>query len=470
MATKVPADVVSEGLRQLIDKYGRSLVDDPARLRGLLRDIMGDHRLEISLLIGATEIGVASELARGERSTLMPARKRQLATRLESERGISPENAIWAVDAWASALEMPPLESVAPAEDPIEPDPVMGVEPEVPRAVEPVVTGAIVANHVEGGVDAKQGVPDAIGQDVPHRVVSSPPPPPFDAAPHLKRKRRDPSAPGRNRRSLVVAAVIVGLSLVAGGITWAARPSDDGSSDVVTGEISEPPAGESVLVPPVVGQPREDAIRALEEAGFVVSSVTPKANRAEAPKTVLRQRPAAGASVAPGSSIELIVAAKPESVGAPTQLRFTTTTTTVTIKWRAPKNGGKVSYYAIERDGKRIGKRASGNRVFTDGGRTPGRSYTYKVIAIGWNGTRDSSRGRLVTLKEQPAPPDTTTPSTQPPTTPPEACGPSNLSACTTEKDCEEAGGSWFEGRCYASPRLAVNANTRSAGERGPST
>ena len=76
-----------QALVYLVERFGRDLVNDPARLRGLLRDLAGNERLEISLLVAAAESGVAADIATNAGAASIAGRAEQLARRLERVGG-----------------------------------------------------------------------------------------------------------------------------------------------------------------------------------------------------------------------------------------------------------------------------------------------------------------------------------------------------------------------------------------------
>ena len=101
MTTEIPR----EKLKELIQKNGDSLLQDPDRCEGLLKDHCGSHRREISALVGALEERVPLELRSSWQSAMTPeAMRARLVQRLEENRGLAPDIATWAVDAWSYAL------------------------------------------------------------------------------------------------------------------------------------------------------------------------------------------------------------------------------------------------------------------------------------------------------------------------------------------------------------------------------
>lgn len=98
-------DVPRQKLHELLATYGRSLCDDPRRCEGLLRDVCGDYRPEIHVLVGALTERIVSEL-------LAPSASRvphevllaRLTKKLQGNLGLADDAACWAVESWALAL------------------------------------------------------------------------------------------------------------------------------------------------------------------------------------------------------------------------------------------------------------------------------------------------------------------------------------------------------------------------------
>lgn len=98
-------EVPREKLRQIIEKNGDGILMDSDRVEGLLRDHCGAHRKEISALVGALEERIPMELRSSWQTAMTPeAMRARLVQRLEDHRGLAPEVANWAVDAWSYAL------------------------------------------------------------------------------------------------------------------------------------------------------------------------------------------------------------------------------------------------------------------------------------------------------------------------------------------------------------------------------
>ena len=103
--SSITSEIPREKLKELVDKNGESLLQDPDRCEGLLKDHCGSHRREISALVGALEERVPLELKSSWQTAMTPeAMRARLVQRLEENRGLAPDVANWAVDAWSYAL------------------------------------------------------------------------------------------------------------------------------------------------------------------------------------------------------------------------------------------------------------------------------------------------------------------------------------------------------------------------------
>ncbi|MBN2390672.1 MAG: hypothetical protein JXR84_08115 [Anaerolineae bacterium] len=93
-------------LREIVDTYGQSVVDDPRRCKALLLDYCGKHRREIFVLNAAQEERVADDLQDIKGGIPLPVLVAQLTRRLVDNRALAEDAARWAVDAWAYALHL----------------------------------------------------------------------------------------------------------------------------------------------------------------------------------------------------------------------------------------------------------------------------------------------------------------------------------------------------------------------------
>lgn len=101
----ITADIPRAKLKELVERNGEGLLHDPDRCEGLLKDYCGAYRREISALMQALEERIPLELNSSWQTAMTPeAMRARLVKRLEENRGLKPEVAGWAVDAWSDAL------------------------------------------------------------------------------------------------------------------------------------------------------------------------------------------------------------------------------------------------------------------------------------------------------------------------------------------------------------------------------
>jgi hypothetical protein len=76
-------DAVRGQLREIVGKYGPGVCEDPHSVEALLRDLAGEHRREISVLVSAVSERVPAELLASSSTILGPV----LADRLTRKLG-----------------------------------------------------------------------------------------------------------------------------------------------------------------------------------------------------------------------------------------------------------------------------------------------------------------------------------------------------------------------------------------------
>ena len=104
-------DAVITQLRRIVATYGVEVCEDPRRVEGLLRDLSGQHRREIAVLVAAVREGVPTELLAFAKSALPSLRAEQLAMLLRDNAGLAADAAQWAIRTWALALNVTGLQS-----------------------------------------------------------------------------------------------------------------------------------------------------------------------------------------------------------------------------------------------------------------------------------------------------------------------------------------------------------------------
>ena len=88
----------------MIARHGPGLCSDARRCEGLLRDLCGEHRREINILVGALRERVPLDLLAARTSVPSGLLLTRLAKRLEDHLALTEGASQWAVDSWALAL------------------------------------------------------------------------------------------------------------------------------------------------------------------------------------------------------------------------------------------------------------------------------------------------------------------------------------------------------------------------------
>ncbi len=97
-------DLPRQKLREIVARHGRSVIEDPRRCEGLLRDYCGEYRREVSVLVMTLEERAAADLLAAPAGTPREVLMARLARRLCDNLALSERAAMWAVDSWALAL------------------------------------------------------------------------------------------------------------------------------------------------------------------------------------------------------------------------------------------------------------------------------------------------------------------------------------------------------------------------------
>jgi hypothetical protein len=226
-------------LEELVAAHGTELARQPERVGGLLRELAGDHRHEISLLVAAAEEGVAAELCEPAEDGFSVDRLSGMIRRLQDHRGLSQADALWALGAWADAVA-----GHAPQDAPATAPP-----PEVPAAPRAVATAPTAPAAVQPAARPQMW------------------PPPWDLAPE---KRRFPPV-------AIAVAVIAVVALVAGGFLLLTRGSDVAGGTEGAGSETADGGGDAAATPPPVAVNRRGATSSASASTVTLSWQPPDA-------------------------------------------------------------------------------------------------------------------------------------------------------------------------------------------------
>jgi parallel beta-helix repeat protein len=91
-------------LLEIVAKHGRSIIENPRRLEGLLRDYCGEYRREISVLVSAVKEHAVLDLLAASANLPPKVLLARLAQRLCDNLGLSKEAAQWSIESWALAF------------------------------------------------------------------------------------------------------------------------------------------------------------------------------------------------------------------------------------------------------------------------------------------------------------------------------------------------------------------------------
>lgn len=99
-------DTPRQILKDLVQRYGRDICQDARRCEALLRDMGGEYKREIFVLISALEAGTVDDLFKAEGKLPFSVTLPRLAQELHEATALSQEAARWAILAWAEALNI----------------------------------------------------------------------------------------------------------------------------------------------------------------------------------------------------------------------------------------------------------------------------------------------------------------------------------------------------------------------------
>ncbi|PTY03393.1 hypothetical protein DB346_05795 [Verrucomicrobia bacterium LW23] len=109
---------VRDGLKKTVERYGADFVLDAARCEGILKDVCGESRREIYVLVSCVREGVVKELLAIDDPAAAPLLISRLSQKLQQHLALAAETANWGVETWAVVLGKipePPTPQYAPA-------------------------------------------------------------------------------------------------------------------------------------------------------------------------------------------------------------------------------------------------------------------------------------------------------------------------------------------------------------------
>jgi hypothetical protein len=140
-------------LRFIIEKYGRSIIENPRRCRGMLKDLAPKNTRETNLLMLALDNHIVAALMQ-KTHTPLTMHLDGLAQRLHNNFGTQKEFAFWAVESWALALDV--IQSPL-AQKTITPEPAPILKPE-PKIIVPPKPAPVISSNKIGKFIVQDGI------------------------------------------------------------------------------------------------------------------------------------------------------------------------------------------------------------------------------------------------------------------------------------------------------------------------
>ncbi len=144
-------------LRFIIENYGRSIIENPRRCRGMLKDLAPKNTRETNLLMLALNNHIVAALMQ-KTHTPLSMHLDILAQRLHNNFGTQKEFAFWAVESWALALDVIQSPSAQKIITP-EPEPIIPtiVKPE-PKIIVPPKPAPVISSNKIGKFIVQDGI------------------------------------------------------------------------------------------------------------------------------------------------------------------------------------------------------------------------------------------------------------------------------------------------------------------------
>lgn len=97
---------VKQKLKDIINAYGVSILNEPKRIEAMLKDYCYENKKEIFLIMSAINENIAQELQNTKHAAAQLGIVNRLIERLCDNLGIAEVNAKWAVESWIYALDL----------------------------------------------------------------------------------------------------------------------------------------------------------------------------------------------------------------------------------------------------------------------------------------------------------------------------------------------------------------------------
>jgi hypothetical protein len=207
---------------------------------------------------------------------------------------------------------------------------------------------------------------------------------------------------------LALLLIVILFSLVGGGLVISPDRGAERGSDVGETRSGAP---EVASTPDLVGRSRAEALNALDRLDLHASVTLRRSSNVRA-GTVLAQRPTAGSTISPDSTVTLAVASRLGEPKRPKHLDGSSAAQSISrskvrLTWLRPTHGPRPTEYLVYRDGSKIATvrpaRACQGREcdYRDKNAEWGEKYEY-VVRSGWKGTLSAGARKLLVVAVPP--------------------------------------------------------------------
>ncbi|MGD0534667.1 MAG: zinc finger AN1 domain-containing stress-associated protein [Methanoregula sp.] len=100
-------NIPREKLREIVKTYGETIIENPKRLRAILKDLcLGKNTREINAIMSSLEEKIPQEILKSKNTVPLKILLPQLKKRLSENTYYSDDLVIWSIKSWALALEV----------------------------------------------------------------------------------------------------------------------------------------------------------------------------------------------------------------------------------------------------------------------------------------------------------------------------------------------------------------------------